>query len=66
VVVSILARDSSEEFRVGARDFLLVGTERTTHHLWIGQPMDELLELSHSTYRTTSIDNSKPSDGFSS
>jgi len=66
VVVSILARDSSEEFRVGARDFLLVGTERTTHHLWIGQSMDELLELSHSTYRTTSIDNSKPSDGFSS
>ena len=60
VVVSILARDSSEEFRVGARDFLLVGTERTTHHLWIGQSMDELLELSHSTYTPTNLDSQRP------
>jgi superfamily II DNA or RNA helicase len=62
VVVSILARNSPEEFRVGARDFLLVGRERTMHHLWNGQPMDELMELSHSTYTPTSLDNSKLSD----
>jgi hypothetical protein len=55
-VVSILARNSPEEFRVGARDFLLVGRERTMHHLWNGQPMDELLELSDSTYAPTNLD----------
>ena len=56
MVVSILARNSSEEFRVGAQDFLLVGLERTTHHLWNGQPMDELLELSCSTFTPTNLD----------
>ena len=56
MVVSILARNSSEEFHIGARDFLLVGRDRITHHIWNDQPIDELLELSCSTYTPTNLE----------